>query len=463
VSEDGVPVGTAGRRQPVIIGSGLSGLMVSRALSRAGIRHTLLGGPPNDLPRLGESLNLEGTLGLLESFPDLAPYYFTKKLVVGYVGDYVLTCDFNLADQPRTRRLLGLLGYRAPQGFLHLERVGMDAALYRQAVAEPSCEVRDGRVEDLTYDPAEDRITHLRLADGAVLEPSFVYDATNHGRLVARAVGLGFEPLSRPQHTVYTHYHLGPRGAEMAQEPWEHASNLVRLFAEPDGLDALSWCIPLGDYVSIGVSVDAERDSPPDDELLALAEKAYAARGLHYRRRFGEPSTTMALTHTFFAHERGYGANWLLVGPSACQIWWMSGSGVGSGYAASEVAVKVLRDPMGVGRWYSDYVRMMLRTHRVFDWFALVDRAAVTAESLSEHADGFILGNVMRLAKSYRTRQGPATLLVGDATFYLAERRLVARHYCPVIGADMADQTDAIFAATAAGPQPPAPANRLSD
>jgi flavin-dependent dehydrogenase len=431
--------------QPVIIGSGLSGLMVSRALARAGVRHTLIGGPPNDLPRLGESLNLEGTLGLLEFFPELTPYYLTKKLVVGYVGPYVLTCDFNVDDRPRSRRLLGLLGYTAPKGFLHLDRMGMDAALYRSAVADPLCRQLSGFVTELDYAADSDRLTTIRLADGSALQPSYVFDATNHGRLVAKATGLAFEPLSEPLRTVYTHYHASDHSAGLPQAPWEHSSNLVRLFPESDGIDALSWCIPLGHYVSIGISVWADASDLSDEQLLQHAERGYAARGLDYRSRFEEPTTTMSLTHQFFAHARGYGANWLLVGPSACQIWWMSGSGVGSGVAAAEVAARVLKDPIGMGRQYSDYVRMLVNTHRVFDWFATVRCADVTAGALAEHADGFIRGNVMRLAKSDRTRRRPIARLAGDATYFLAQRRLVARNYCPVVGAALADQTHSVF------------------
>jgi hypothetical protein len=406
----------------------------------------LIGGPPNDLPRPGESLNLEGTLGLWEMFGDFSEYFFTKYLVVGYVGDYVLTCDFNVAQQPRTRTLLQMLGYTAPHGFLHLDRIGLDAALYRHVVANELCTVVDGRVASLDHDPATDRLRAIHLADGSVIEPSYVFDATNHGRLVAQAADVGIVHLSRPQRTVFTHYrasHLRADGA--VQEPWEHASNLLRLFADSDGLDALTWCIPIGDYVSIGVSVDGENTAPSDEDLLAAAERAFAARGLHYRARFDQPTTVMPLRHQYFMHQRSYGANWLLVGPSACQIWWMSGSGVGAGFAAAQVAAQVLQDPQGVGRTYSDYMKMLMGTHDVFDWFARVEHADVTAEGVALHADGFIRGNVMRLAKSWRTRQSLGASLIGDATYVLARHELVARKYCPVFRAPLADQTKQIF------------------
>lgn len=338
-----------------------------------------------------------------------------------------------------------LLGYDAPQGFLHLDRMGMDAALYRSVVADPHCRQVSGFVTELDYAPDSDRLGAIRLADGSLLQPSYVFDATNHGRLVAKAAGLDYEVLSRPLRTVYTHYHASAQTAGAPQAPWEHSSNLVRLFPETDGIDALSWCIPLGRYVSIGITVGADATDLDDAALLLHAERAYAARGLDYRARFSEPAATMSLAHRYFAHARAYGANWLLVGPSACQIWWMSGSGVGSGFAAAEVADRAVADPLGVGRWYSDYVRMLMKTHQVFDWFATVASADLTAAALAEHADGFIRGNVMRLAKSARTRRRPIARLAGDATYFLAERKLVARDYCPVLGAALADQTRSVF------------------
>ena len=44
---------------PVIIGTGLSGMAISRVLSDANCQHFLIGSPPNKLPRLGESINFE--------------------------------------------------------------------------------------------------------------------------------------------------------------------------------------------------------------------------------------------------------------------------------------------------------------------------------------------------------------------------------------------------------------------
>jgi flavin-dependent dehydrogenase len=432
---------------PLIIGSGLSGMMVSDALAQDRVEHLLIGGPPNLLPRPGESLNLEGTIGLWELFADHAQHYFTKRLVVGYLDDYVLSCDFNVARQTKARWLFNLLGYTAPQGFLHLDRIGLDADLYAQVTASPYCTTVDARVTDISHDPRSDLLTTVTLSDGTVLSPSHVFDATNHGRLVAQAAGVGCAYLGRPQRVAFTHYHAAQKAADGAgRAAWEHSSNLLRLFTEPDGVDAIAWCIPIGDYVSIGVSVDAERPAPDDETLLELTARAYASHGLDYRRRFDRAAPIQTLKHRYFVHDRGWGSNWLLVGPACCQIWWMSGSGVGSGFAAAQIARRFLDDPEGVGRAYSNYVKMLTNTHEVFDWFATVPREAINAEEVARHAEGFILGNVKRLAKSSRSREGLVSSVAGDLLYFLADRRWIARNYCPVIRADRADQTRLVLA-----------------
>src|SRR5690348_839561 len=82
---------------PVVLGSGLTGLSVSHSLSRAGVDHVLVGRRPDMAPRLGESMNLEGTLLLWEMFPELSRFFYPKREVLGYLGDYEVTCDFDVS------------------------------------------------------------------------------------------------------------------------------------------------------------------------------------------------------------------------------------------------------------------------------------------------------------------------------------------------------------------------------
>ena len=64
---------TKGMPLPVVIGSGLTGLSISRSLSCASIDHVLIGRRPDSSPRLGESMNLEGTLLLHLEAPERIP------------------------------------------------------------------------------------------------------------------------------------------------------------------------------------------------------------------------------------------------------------------------------------------------------------------------------------------------------------------------------------------------------
>ena len=192
-------------RLPVVIGSGLTGLSISHSLSRASIDHVLVGHRPATSPRLGESMNLEGTLLLWEMFPELARFFFPKREVLGYLGDYEVTCDFEVSRRAASRAIFRTLGYAPATEFLQVDRIGFDAALWDLATASPHCRVLDAPVAELAYDAASDRFTTVSLRDGTVLGPSYVFDATNHGRLLGKTAGLGHRTLGQEQRVVYTH------------------------------------------------------------------------------------------------------------------------------------------------------------------------------------------------------------------------------------------------------------------
>jgi hypothetical protein len=96
-----------GMSVPVVIGSGLTGLSISHRLSRASIDHVLIGRRPDMSPRLGESLNLEGTLLAWEMFPQLSRFFFPKARVLGYLGAHEVICEFEVS-----RRLVSRLVFR---------------------------------------------------------------------------------------------------------------------------------------------------------------------------------------------------------------------------------------------------------------------------------------------------------------------------------------------------------------
>jgi flavin-dependent dehydrogenase len=416
---------------PVIVGSGLTGMSISRTLSRARIPHVLVGGPPGDTPRLGESLNMEGTFGLLELFPELSRYFYPKRVVTGYLADHELTCNFQLDRSRGAHVIYRALGRKPVPEFLQFDRMGFDAALFEATAANPYCTVVHSPVGEFRYDGERDRFSALYLRDGTELHPAYVFDASNHGRLLGKAAGIGTTLLGDPQRVAYTHYHA-PAGTPVGTEAWEASTVIVRLFREDDGIDALAWCIPLGSYVSVGLSLRDGETEVDDDALLEAAHRAFARYGIRYGERFTLPARTMGLRHRYFIHDRAYGANWLLAGPSFCQVWWMAGAGVGSAFAAAEVAPRILRDPMGVGRTYESYLRPLVDIHETFDFFATIERSSVTPDVLSYNSDRFVLGNLLRLADSTRLRTRRLPRIAGKLIGRGAGRFRVVRNFCPV-------------------------------
>lgn len=430
--------------QPVIIGSGLSGMMISFMLSKAHMPHVMIGEPPNQLPRLGESLNLDGTLGLLEFFPEFSQYYYPKKYSVGYLGDYTFICTFARGRISRMARLFfALLGYQTPVELIQFDRLGFDEALYQRVSASPCCTQIRERVKGVTYDASTDKITQICFVNGDILRPSYVFDATNHGRLIGQEAHIPCQMIGDEQRVVYTHYHARNDDPDYCEE-WEDSTNIIALTKDHDGLQGLVWCIPLGGYVSIGIQVKASEEQLSNEELLTIAEQAYARRGLHYRRRYPHPGTVMNLRHRFFLHERAYGGNWLLVGTAYCQIWWMSGSGVGMALSAAQIAVRMLQNPEKIGQLYQDHLQGLLQLHRIFDWFVYTDPSLLTVEKVAGKADELVSSNLRRVCKSTRLRRKKINIAFG----WLFSRIVSVKGYCQAIKVELSRQTEDIFQRT---------------
>ena len=431
---------------PVIIGAGFSGTVTSIMLARRGVPHVLIGAVPNSMPRLGESLNLEGSVSMLELLPEFSRFFLTKKLAVGFLGEYAMTCDFCLDRRPIARNFMHRLGYVPPEGFLHLERIGLDRALYEAAVSSQHCTAVDAQVTAVDYDRDTDRIRTIRLGDGRVVEPGYAFDATNQGRLIGQAASVECRMISDLHRVVYAHYYAD-REPGAAQEAWEHATYVVRLYEAADGVDAMAWCIPLGPYISIGISCNPERCTLSDEEVMALVERAYARRGLHYSEQFHRRPRIMSLRHKYFAHRRAYGANWMLSGPAYSQVWWMSGSGIGTALASARVAADVVEDPLRVGRAYEEYLQELLGIHETFDWFARTDPQQFSVESITNQSDLFIRTNVRRLAKATLTRPSKCGAMLGGLFFRLKGDSLI-KGYCDVTPCSLEGQTSLVMGET---------------
>jgi len=416
---------------PVVIGSGLTGLSISHCLSRAAIDHIVIGRRPELSLRLGESLNLEGTLLLLEMFPELSRFFFPKRDALGYFGDYEVVCDFEVSQRAVSRAIFRTLGFAPATELLQVDRIGFDAALWDLATSSAHCTVLESPVTSLAFDEAADRFDSVRLADGTVLPPSHVFDATNHGRLLGRAAKVAHRTLGEPQRVAYTHYRLAPN-ARAGADPWERATVVVRLFRASDGVDAVAWCIPLGDVVSVGVSMTATETELDDETLLERTAAAFARYGVDFRRRYSRRAELKALRHSYFAYERASGTNWLLAGPSFCQVWWLAGAGVGTALAAAQLAPKFVADPRRWGAEYDRYMKQLLPIHETFDYFAQGPRAQYEPKALHHFSDRFVVTNLVRLAGSTELRDGRLSAMVSPAIRWLFKQPAAIHEYCAV-------------------------------
>lgn len=441
----------------VIAGGGLTGMSISLRLTRAGIPHTLIGGPPGHAPRLGESLNLEGTLHLDEFCGEYHEFFGPKTGATAYLGEHAVYCGFHVAGKPINRVFYKLLGTSAPSEFHHIDRIGLDNAMWERTQHSPHCTIVDAKIEDVGYDAATDLVTSVGLSTGDTLQPKVVFDATNHKRVIAQAAGVPVKPMDEPQRVVYTHYH--PDGPIPEPRPaYDRATNLLRLFPELDGIDAVAWYIPIRTYLSIGVSMVEGSNDLSDEAVLKCVEDAYAARGIRYRERFPKSAQVMSLHHRYFAHERAAGNNYMLAGQTFASTWWMGGAGVGTSFAAARMADDFVRDPVATGRTYTAYLKDLLPIHGTFSWMANTPLSDVTRDSMATFSDNFIRTNVSRLASAAQKSKRRVPRACGHVLEFAVDKKLVLNNYCDVISAPLAQQTETIF-----GPEPGTPGAQANE
>jgi len=360
--------------KPVVIGSTVSGLLVSLALSRAGIEHVLLGGDkPKGEPRLGESLNETASPELWRLFQsDFKEYFYPKNHISLLNGEYasmVYLNNPNMSLDEKSAQTPPDLGF--PSMFVHVDRAGLDPALYAKVREHEQCSFVQEGVREIHYENSSDAVEKLVLADGEVISrPSYVFDTTGARGLVADAADVGMTAESRAQRVVWTH---GRATRDAAPEDWwRHGTNLLRLSRATDGVEGISWLIPLGDTVSIGCSFDAETygdEGYDKQQLIESVVAGYEKRGVAIALDSSEPGASephavQDMRHHYFIRDRAYGANWLLVGGTFVQIWFPSSVGLWTATSAAGIAPQLIADPQRVGAYYEKIMRRLLATHR---------------------------------------------------------------------------------------------------
>lgn len=360
--------------KPVLISSSMTSLLVSHSLSKARIPHVMIGGPePNDLPRLGESINENSSIDFWNLLgPEFKKHFFTKSHISLMSGD--LSSMIQIANPARSIDRISCNGKRIHFGkavgtLIHAERIGLDRELYHKVRASPHCTFIED-MADVEYDEASDSIVRLTLRGGTVIDrPRYVFDGTGPRSLVARAARVGKTEISDLERVVWTHYR-NENGAQLPKVWWRYGTNLLRLEQEVDGLEGISWLIPLGKILSVGISVAAETHDPEaldKAEVMRRLDAAWARRGLDYRSVFPATRPVMDLQHKYFIRDRGYGRNWLLCGGAFMGIWFPSSAGLWTSLVAARLAPRLLAEPETQGRIYENTLRPLLDFHELLN------------------------------------------------------------------------------------------------
>lgn len=387
-----MPDGASG--QPLVIGCGISGLIASRGLTRRGIDHVLVGGPPSTAPQLGESLDLAASILFPMWFPSLAEHFHPKRAVRSHLFDYCVEAPANLGLV--THLMLRLLGMKGRNELIHLDRHGFDRAAYDLVRASPRCTHLETTVEEIEYDAASDRVRRVTLGDGRSLEPSFVVDAAGPRRLLGRRLEIPFRKLGGPQRVVFGHCDF--RGAP-SDAGWRTATTLLRLRRDADGIDAALWCIPFRHYLSIGVTAGEETARETSDErLLALARSALQEAGGPDGEEYTGLRQTLARRFHYGHHERALGANWLLAGPSYGSFWFATSTGLALSLGAAEAAASLIRGTEGAAEAFRTLVAEVHLSHERMNFFMYPGHPPTDSAGTMERMAHLIRANFVRAA-----------------------------------------------------------------
>lgn len=341
-----------------------------------------------------------------------------------------------------------------PKEFIHVDRIGFDKALYDEVSSSKYCRWVEALVVDVDYDANDDKVQRLTISNDEVLAPSYVWDCTNHIRLLGKAINLAHEEFDQPREVIFTHYYekAGKHLCERDDLPWMHATSLLSADEDYDQLRGVSWLIPLGSYVSVGISMAPEDiRGRTDEEIIALLTKAYARRGIDYSKEFGRRKEVIRVPSSHFMYERLYGANWALVGGSGSSTWFTSGSNMSIATFMSIIAPNILRNPQEFGEHYARHVRGFAKTQKIYDTFMESNIGMVDAlkflSAIIEQARGRISSYYLKdEAQQIDSAQVAKSLLEDNVLVdkqYLDFLRQIATHSQP---AQRQEQAESIFA-----------------
>lgn len=436
---------------PVIIGTGITGMAISRALSQKKIKHLAIGTLPHpSRPKLGESLNGEGSLDLEDLFPEFSQYYFPKKNIIFYTGKLVTRCDLDTSKNSIFAAFFKLTGFNAFKHLLHVDRIGFDLALFESVTQDEHCLFLERKVTDIVYDRDLDEIQAIFLDDGSKIRPSFVFDATNHVRLLPQKLEITCHFFSEQQKIFFTHYRsqnsqLCHSECQDKTASWSHSTNLLKLCQDLDGIDGMAWCIPLGDYVSVGMSINAEKYDLSAREAIALLDRAYQQRGIDYRQYYSQETEIISVRNQYFRHERAGGTNWLLAGGTYSQVWFPTGSGVATSLYAARFADRFLKSPQKTRQQYEDFMSRFWPSHDVHEQIITSDINNLTYQQMYRWTDSLLTTTLLRVCTYAQSRNHKLGGLFAKLIKFLIESKIAKiEFFCKILESDLERQTDEI-------------------
>lgn len=437
---------------PVIIGGGISGMLISRKLSQKNIAHVIIGKPVlGDGPKLGESMTELVSIEFTEDLKEYAQYFYSKKVTPFYMGDRVSGLRFSYFKTLHS--LFSDDSEKEVNSFIHIDRVGFDQALYNEVSKSTYCHWIEEMVNDVEYEQATDKIKSIHLSNGKKIVPSFAWDCTNHIRLLGRKIKIPFHNFDDQRHVFFTHYLKKniESSCNIDDAPWIHATSLLRAEKESDGLQGVSWLIPLGDYISVGISMDPNYigDKTPE-EVITLLTKAYQSRGLDYTKHFPRRKEIINIPSQHYAYDRFVGKNWALVGGSGINAWFTSGSNLSIVTCMATMADKIIEQPEIYGEHYTNHTKGFIETQKIYD--ALLDSELGAVDAM-KFLSGIVEQSRKRISSYFMHRKGldSDVAVIGKALWeedividkeYFSYLKQIATHVTPE---DRKQQTVAIY------------------
>ena len=165
----------------IIIGGGMTGWSISRSLSQASIPHYLFCPPPHkDSPRLGESLNLEGTLDFDVMFGDFRKYFHSKQYISFASGDKIMSCNMDGERFPKINKLVRSINYKPFSRLHHIDRINFDCALFDSVLSSSYCRHKNLKIKDIKYSNKKDIVESVVADNNEKFDCDYVFDATTY-------------------------------------------------------------------------------------------------------------------------------------------------------------------------------------------------------------------------------------------------------------------------------------------